>query len=105
MKTKEKTLTRRVKLREKNMHSKAIPPKERKRLANLGALMFGAGGAIAASVIGVGELLVGTFMAYVSYRIIRYGVAPTQAILEGVKLEHGEVAEGKEPVEKEMKAA
>lgn len=62
----------------------------RTRLANIGALAAGAAGVAAASATGVGELAVGLFSAYVVYRVIRYGVAPSEAIIEGVELEHGE---------------
>ncbi len=60
-------------------------------LANVGALGAGAAGVALASSIGVGELVAGGFVAYVAYRVIRYGVAWTEALIEGVELEHGEV--------------
>lgn len=66
-------------------------PRRRATLANAGALAIGGAGAALASMVGVGELAVGAFAAYVAYRVIRYGVTPTEAIIEGVELEHGEI--------------
>lgn len=60
------------------------------RYASIGALFTGAGGVALASAVGVGELFVGGFLAYVVYRVLRYGVEPTEAIIEGVEIEHGE---------------
>ncbi len=59
--------------------------------ANVGAIAAGAVGVALASAVGVGELMTGGFLAYVAYRVIRYGVAPTEALIEGVELEHGQV--------------
>ncbi len=60
-------------------------------LATAGAAGAGALGVALASSVGVGELVAGGFVAYVAYRVIRYGVAWTEALIEGVELEHGEV--------------
>ncbi len=59
-------------------------------LANVGAIGAGAAAVALASSVGVGELMAGGFVAFVAYRVIRYGIAPTEAVIEGVQLEHGE---------------
>jgi uncharacterized membrane protein len=46
---------------------------------------------VLANVVGVGELLIGMVAAYTAYRAIRYKIPPTEAILEGIELEHGEI--------------
>ncbi len=66
-------------------------PHRKAMLANIGALGAGALGVGLASSVGVGELVAGGFIAYVAYRVIRYGVAWTEALIEGVELEHGQV--------------
>ena len=64
---------------------------DKKTMANVGAIAFGAIGVGLAELVGIGQIVVGAVAAYAAYRVIRYGVAPTEALLEGVELEHGEV--------------
>ncbi len=65
----------------------------RKLFAGAVALGFGALGTAVANVVGIGEIMFGAFVAYVAYRTVRYGVSPTQAVIEGVELEHGRIPE------------
>jgi hypothetical protein len=61
------------------------------RRANIGAITFGALGIFLADLVGVGELALGGLAAYAAYRVIRYNVSPSEALLEGAELERGEV--------------
>ena len=71
---------------------------KKRTLANVGALTIGAVGVTLANLVGVGEIIIGTVAAYATYRVIRYGVTPTEALIEGVEIEHGEhEQESKQP--------
>src|SRR4051812_20746400 len=56
---------------------------KKRTLANVGALTIGALGVTLANIVGVGEIIIGTVAAYATYRVIRYGVTPTEALIEG----------------------
>lgn len=54
-----------------------------------GALLGGAVGLGAAMMVGVGELAVGVFSGYVSYRVFAYGESWTEAVENAIKFEKG----------------
>ncbi len=59
-------------------------------VAGVAASAVALGGVALANAIGVGELATGALLAYVVYRVVRHGIWPPQAIMEGMQLEHGE---------------
>jgi hypothetical protein len=65
-----------------------------------GALIGGAVGIGAATVFGVGELAVGAFCAYVTYRVFGYGETWADAVENTIRFEKGELSkeELKKPV-------
>jgi len=69
---------------------------KKRTVASMGALAIGALGVTLAELVGVGEIIIGAVAAYATYRVIRYGVGPTEALIEGVELERGELPKSSE---------
>lgn len=65
-----------------------------------GALLGGAVGVGAATLLGVGELAVGAFCAYVTYRVYAYGETWADAVENSIRFEKGELS--KEEIDKSV---
>lgn len=65
-----------------------------------GAVIGGAVGVGAATLFGVGELAVGAFCAYVTYRVYAYGETWADAVENSIRFEKGELS--KEEIDKSV---
>jgi len=65
-----------------------------------GAVLGGAVGIGAATLFGVGELAVGAFCAYVTYRVYAYGETWADAVENAIRFEKGDLS--KEEIDKSV---